>query len=302
MKKLFYIIAAIFIAVSLYLNFNLIKAGNRVKVQKENYADILNFKKRFLDPNEWLGDEAEQQKLASANQITKKVERNEKKSWTYLWIIIGLHVLFLAFVFYSYSLYKNYLILGIIVSALCCLHVGLMYPMLEITALEKNLDIGQLPIKTTVMGFKVDLNVEQEFKGDMIFYYQSKSVLELVQVLFQQKNWLVGISILAFSILFPLFKIGGTILLLFSDKFKNSKLINWFVKHSGKWSMADVFVVAVFLAFLAFSNMQVGIQTESKVLFGLYFFLGYCILSIWSTAYLKAALERSEFHIENEDK
>lgn len=286
MKERFYIVAAIFLAASIYLNFNLIKAGNRVKVQKENYADILNFKKRFLDPNEWLGDDAEQRKLASANAITAKVERNQKKAWTYLWIIIGLHLVFLAFVLYGYTLYKNYLILGILISALACLHIGLMYPMLEITALERNLDIGQLPIKTNVMGFNVDLNVAQKFEGDMIFYYQSKSVLELVQVLFEQRNWLVAISILAFSILFPLFKIIGTILLLFSKNMKDSKVVNWFVKHSGKWSMADVFVVAVFLAFLAFSNMQVGIQTTSSVLLGLYFFLAYCVLSIWSSTYL----------------
>ena len=277
----------IFIGACLFLNTNLIQAGKRMKVQKENYADILNFKGRFLDPQEWLGDEAEAAKLKKASAIQSKVELYNKKSKTYLWILVGLNIAFLAFVFFMYSLYKKYIVLGLMISALMCLHVGLMYPMLEIMALERDLDIGQLPIKTNVMGFNVDLNVSQKFEGDMVFYYQSKSVVELVEILFQQKNWVVGISIMAFSIIFPILKLIGILGLLFTDKFKNSKFIKLFVKHAGKWSMADVFVVSVFLAFLAFSNMQVGIKTESNVLLGLYFFLAYCILSIFSSSYLK---------------
>lgn len=286
MKNLFYIVSIIFIGACLFCNTKLIQAGSRMKVQKENYADLLNFKGRFLDPQEWVGDEAEAIKLKRAAEIQNKVELYKGKSKTYLWIILGLNIVFLAFVFFTYSLYKKYIVLGLLISALMCLHVGLMYPMLEIMAFERDLDIGELPIKTNVMGFNVDLKVSQKFDGDMVFYYQSKSVVELVQVLFQQKNWIVAIAIMAFSILFPLFKLLGTIGILYSDGIKNSKFVNFFVKYAGKWSMADVFVVSVFLAFLAFSNMQVGIKTESNILLGLYFFLAYCVLSMLSSGYL----------------
>ncbi|MEL6988227.1 MAG: paraquat-inducible protein A, partial [Bacteroidota bacterium] len=68
--------------------------------------------------------------------------------------------------------------------------------------------------------------------------------------------------------------------------YKNSKLYG-FVKYIGKWSMADVFVVAIFLGFLAFNNMQTGIQTRSHVLLGLYFFLTYCVVSIVSSSFIK---------------
>jgi len=286
MKNLFYIISIIFIGACLFSNTKLIQAGSRMKVQKENYADLLNFKGRFLDPQEWVGDEAEALKLKRAAEIQDKVVIYKNKSKTYFWIILGLNIVFLAFVFFVYSLYKKYIVLGLLISALMCLHVGLMYPMLEIMAFERDLDIGELPIKTNVMGFNVDLKVSQKFDGDMVFYYQSKSVVELVQVLFQQKNWIVAIAIMAFSILFPLLKLFGTIGILYSDAIKNSKFVNFFVKHAGKWSMADVFVVSVFLAFLAFSNMQVGIKTESNILLGLYFFLAYCVLSMLSSSYL----------------
>ena len=51
--------------------------------------------------------------------------------------------------------------------------------------------------------------------------------------------------------------------------------------------MADIFVAACFLAFLSFNNLNIGIQTESTTLIGLYFFLGYCLLSIGTYFILK---------------
>jgi uncharacterized paraquat-inducible protein A len=74
--------------------------------------------------------------------------------------------------------------------------------------------------------------------------------------------------------------VGFSLACLLVPKWYQRRSLRWFLEYGGKWSMADVFVVAVFLAFLAFSNMQVGIPTESRVLIGLYFFLGYCLLSL----------------------
>lgn len=285
MNKIFIGISALFLIGSFILNTQLSKAGHRVKIQKEKYADVLNFKARFLDPGEWTGDTAERLKLSKAEEYTQKAISYQSQSNLYMGIVLASYVgFFLLTVFFARSNTEQGIVpFGITMIALVCLHIGLTYPMLEITALERNLDIGALPIKTKVMGFSVDLNIEQVFEGDMIFYYQSKSVLELVGTLFEQKNWIVSISILSFSILFPLLKLIFTCLMLFAGRASNNALAQFFVKYAGKWSMADVFVVAVFLAYLAFSNMQVGITTESNVLPGLYFFLGYCLLSILSS-------------------
>ena len=285
MNKIFIGISILFLIGSFILNTQLSTAGQRVKIQKEKYSDVLNFKARFLDPGEWTGDTAERDKLAKAEGYAQKAEAYQNQSKMYMGIVLGTYVIFLliTFFFARSKTDQGILPFGITVIALACLHIGLTYPMLEITALERNLDIGALPIKTNVMGFSVDLNIEQVFRGDMIFYYQSKSVLELVGTLFDQKNWVVAISILSFSILFPLLKLIFTCMMLFGGRASHTGLGQFFVKYAGKWSMADVFVVAVFLAYLAFSNMQVGITTESNVLAGLYFFLGYCLLSILSS-------------------
>jgi hypothetical protein len=285
MNKLFLGISVLFMVGSFILNVQFSTAGHRMKLQKEKYADVLNFKGRFLDPGEWTGDTAEKTKLSEAAKYTEKAKKYRQQSNLYMWIALGSYLLYMVITFFFMRKNGGAYVLpfGLTCIALACLHIGLTYPMLEITALERNLDIGALPIKTNVMGFAVDLNIEQVFRGDMVFYYQSKSVLELVQTLFSQKNWVVAISILSFSIIFPLLKLLSTCLVIFADRFKNNSLVNFFVRYAGKWSMADVFVVSVFLAYLAFSNMQVGITTESKVLMGLYFFLAYCLLSIFAS-------------------
>ncbi len=66
------------------------------------------------------------------------------------------------------------------------------------------------------------------------------------------------------------------------------------VGRIGKWSMADVFVVATFLSYLSFSNMNSGIDTEAKTLVGLYFFLAYCILSIASSQFIELAVKKEK--------
>ena len=63
------------------------------------------------------------------------------------------------------------------------------------------------------------------------------------------------------------------------------------VGRIGKWSMADVFVVATFLSYLSFSNMNTGIDTEANTLVGLYFFFAYCILSITSSQFIELAIK-----------
>jgi len=81
--------------------------------------------------------------------------------------------------------------------------------------------------------------------------------------------------------------------------FWNSGFKRKAVGRIGKWSMADVFVVATFLSYLSFSNMNSGIDTEAKTLVGLYFFLAYCILSIASSPIIELAVKRERMSIKS---
>jgi len=137
---------------------------------------------------------------------------------------------------------------------------------------------------------KVDIP-DKVFEGRMYYYFQSKSVIDLINVLLESKNYVVAVSIFGFSVLVPFIKLTLSVLLLLSRPFRESGLVKKTVGRIGKWSMADVFVVATFLSYLSFSNMNSGIDTEAKTLVGLYFFLAYCILSIASSQFIEITVK-----------
>jgi len=171
--------------------------------------------------------------------------------------------------------------------SIVCLFAGLFTPMLEIGAVERDLNLGNIPIQKDVMGIALDVTIQKQFDGDMYFYYQSKSIWGLIILLFEQHNYLVGLSILIFSVLLPLLKTLFMLVYLWRPGVAASGRFTGMILNSGKWSMADVFVAAIFLAFLAFSNLQTGITTYSHISAGLYFFLAYCVLSIFTSTLIK---------------
>lgn len=149
-----------------------------------------------------------------------------------------------------------------IISALLALVVlitGLITPMIEIDARIKELSF-------TLIGEKIKFN-------DQVIFYQSKSIMDVVIILIKTAkidSMVVGVLILAFSILFPIGKLLATqIYLLGNQRWKSKKVIQYFAFKSGKWSMADVNVVAIFMAYIGFKGIldsqlsMMNVDTES---------------------------------------
>lgn len=166
---------------------------------------------------------------------------------------------------------------------LTLLSVVFLYPGITLPMLSLNL-FGQ-----------IDSNIMNKF--DMKILEKENSILQTVVELYDDKNLLVAFLILFFSVIVPLIKailISSCVLL--KDQNTKKKIIN-FVKSIGKWSMADVFVVGIFLAYLSTRsqptsavhevkimgfNLKVGINMllSSKLGMGFYFFLAYCLSSL----------------------
>jgi uncharacterized paraquat-inducible protein A len=164
--------------------------------------------------------------------------------------------------------------------------VGILSPMLEVSAYKDDLT---LPLQIDIPFTERVLDLSKTFEGRMYFYYQNKSVVDLIAVLFEKKNYVVAVSILSFSILIPIIKLFMSLSMIFMDR--SREILGKIVSTIGKWSMADVFVVANFLAYLSFQNMQSGtVNTDSHTLIGLYFFLAYCVLSLMATHFINMAL------------
>lgn len=123
------------------------------------------------------------------------------------------------------------------------------------------------------------VGIDKVFPGKTYFYYQNKGIMEVIHLLWTTDNKTVAAAIGTFSIIVPAIKlICSLFILLFPVT--GAKRLRKILSYLAKWSMADVFVVAMFLAYLSFANMSSGVTMESNVLFGLHYFMGYVILSI----------------------
>lgn len=222
--------------------------------------------------------------------IETKIKENKTNKDVYQYILLSIYVIsllllilvknktkleFLAFIFYS----------------LLLLFLGVFLPMIAIDARISELNFSFL-------GETI------QFK-DQILFYKSKSIMEVVDLMISQNRidlLFVGGLVFLFSVLFPLSKLISSIFYLFSKKLQNNKVIRFLVFKTGKWSMADVFVIALFMAYLGFDGLiteqlnqfqtvtkSIGVLTtnNSGLLFGFYAFTSFVLLSLFISQKVK---------------
>lgn len=132
-----------------------------------------------------------------------------------------------------------------VVSAMILLTVGLTTTMIEIDARIAKMELHFL-------------GKEISFKDQGLFF-QSKSIIDVVMLLLRTgkiDSQIVGVLILVFSVLFPFMKLSATgIAMVSQDKWAKNKFIRYFAFESGKWSMADVMVVAILMTYIGFNGI-----------------------------------------------
>jgi len=120
-------------------------------------------------------------------------------------------------------------------------------------------------------------------------YQQTRSIVGSVRQLYRVGSPLPATLILLFSVLVPLTKAALVLWAVGHPEPERRRRTLRFVETIGKWSMADVFAVALFIVYLAAQASQsVPAQggTPSLVSFtatfgpGFYWFTAYCIVSL----------------------
>ena len=173
----------------------------------------------------------------------------------------------------------------LLLSSLCLLLGGITTPMID---LEARIDL----LLFQLMG-------EEVIFRDNIIFFQSKSITDVVRILMEDGSLpmiFVGSLVFTFSIIFPGLKLISSLLFSYNvGQLRENKLIRFFVIKSGKWSMADVIVVAIFMAYVGFDSIigsQLDTLTETakpveifttngtQLLGGFYLFLMFCISSL----------------------
>lgn len=113
--------------------------------------------------------------------------------------------------------------------------------------------------------------------GNQEVLNETRSILGTIVNLAENGNQFVAFLILLFSILVPFTKAMLMGFVVLNSQKESSLKVHRFVALISKWSMADVFVVGVFIAFF---SVQTNENMHAKLGSGFYFFTAYCIVSI----------------------
>ena len=223
--------------------------------------------------------------------LEKKLDRGHDFTAERSWILIGLSVaLFILLGLTKKPLHPpEYFLLTLTLFVL--MGVGIMTPMIDMEA------------KISELSF-VLFDHEVIFK-DQVLFFQSKSILDVFHIMITHKELqmkLVGVLLVTFSVIFPLFKLLSSMAYYYDYcSARSKKLVQFFVLKSGKWSMADVLVVAIFMAYIGFNgivnsqlkNMReagesINIMTTNGTSLqpGYYVFLTYTILALFLSNFL----------------
>lgn len=214
-------------------------AGQQASLQLEKFAKRL------------LGDLYEDAQKINLDKIRAKQEAamHKAKEYTLYFMSLLAGILLISF----FVSLRGFTLFGSL-SAMVTLFFGLITPVLMVT-----------------------IHKEVEYLGDIVLSFESKGVIGSIAKLYESGDVIVAIVILLFSVVIPVLKVLS---LLFVSVFMESSFAHGIVKFFkmiGKWSMVDVFVVAVFLVYLTANK---GDVSRAEVEVGLYFFLAYVIVSM----------------------
>jgi paraquat-inducible protein A len=109
------------------------------------------------------------------------------------------------------------------------------------------------------------------------FLENTVSLLSTVTQFYKQKEWFLFVVITLFSLCIPIIKIASLVLILNTDYSRGSildKLLK-IIEVVGKWSMLDVFVVALLL-----TSVKLGALAKVEVHYGLYAFATAVLLTM----------------------
>ena len=197
---------------------------------------------------------------------------------------------------------KHKIGLLVLLAAYVLLIPGLTKPMITLTGTVDKAELAQLgkqmivtsdSIPRTIGRMAANLIDQFNVEGRLPAYEKTRSITGTVKELFDAQSYLVGFLIMLFSIIIPVTK-GLLILLSHFQQEGRLKFLGQSVSNLiSKWSMADVFVVAIIVAFLAANATE---KTEELFSLnatfgeGFYFFLAYCLLSILSVQLMPRSL------------
>ena len=206
-------------------------------------------------------DESVKALSSDVTRLLKDVREESSVAAWWSWFLLSLSFLYvITIVTLERSFNARAVIFALAAISVFCFVIGVLAPAMVIwTAPSIQMESGKL---------------------DFVLQHQVRGIAAIIRELLTTGHWIVGGLLLLFSIITPLTKAGLTFFVTGS----HSKTLNFKigeVLHAiGKWSMADVFVAGVLLSLFALKAQE---ATKSIPCLGLYYFIGYCLLSMTTT-------------------
>ncbi|MFT4726134.1 MAG: putative paraquat-inducible protein A [Granulosicoccus sp.] len=198
-------------------------------------------------------------------------------------------------------------VLGVllILCAYAMLYPGLTQPILSVSGtVEKSklVDVGKRliqdsPNTPSIVNNMVDMVVQTlDVSGTVNAFDKTRSIIGTAEELYNNGHMPVALLIVVFSVGVPSLKALLLLILNISMREKTRSILLTVSNAISKWSMADVFVIAIFIAYLAGNGIQESsglVDFQATLGIGFWYFLGYCLISILGTQLLSSALRDS---------
>ena len=198
-----------------------------------------------------LGDLYTDERAETLEGIRKKQETAMEQAKEYTLYFMGFLLLLLSG--YLFTSLRGFTLFGSL-AALLTLVLGLITPIMMVT-----------------------IHKEVEYLGDIVLSFESKGVMGSIIKLYEGGDIVVALVIFLFSVFVPVLKVLSLLIVSLFLQSNFAHGIIKFFKMIGKWSMVDVFVVAVLLVYLTANK---GDVSRAEIEVGLYFFLAYVIVSM----------------------
>lgn len=203
---------------------------------------------------------------------------------------------------------RRLLTILLIVMALGLLYPGVTQPVLTLTGTVEKSRIAELGIEL-IAGEGADAQTRQmlsaissflgfdQIEGQLEAYHNTRSIWGTVEELARTGNLPVAFLIVFFSLVIPLFKLGLQLTALVIPGADNQRLLLQLNGALSKWSMTDVFVMGLLVAYMAGSaSGQMGdmLIMDAALEVGFYYFLAYCVFSIAAGSLMLAPREEGD--------
>ena len=262
-KGISYGISALLLAILAYLAFLTYGYAKDYDQQLRAQADQHMIDKKIKKYIVNAGKEATNMMTAPMDMMTKTLDKISGKKGdaaksatgsavdygpkvrnTTIYFMIVLVVLLLTYFVFS----KNVYIVTVLIASVIAWYIGVFTPIMTMEVWK------ELPVF-----------------GHTTFIFQSRGIWSTMEHLWEHAHYVVAIMVIIFSVLIPIVK---TLALFVAVAKKTDAGV---IEKIGKWSMADVFVMAILLATMSLNTED---MTTANIHMAIYFFAAYVVLSM----------------------